>query len=107
MSTFYRQYTISSPKCLPSVSTYCVGQFLYILYIVYKCIKIGLYLQDIVLKLVEARGIEPLSENLSIHLSPSAVYRFRLTAVSLHSTPANWRAVSVDSDSSAVRDAPA
>ena len=52
MSTFYRQYTISSPKCLPSVSTYCVGQFLYILYIVYKCIKIGLYLQDIVLKLV-------------------------------------------------------
>lgn len=26
--------------------------------------------------LVEARGIEPLSENPSIHLSPSAVYRF-------------------------------
>ena len=39
--------------------------------------------------LVEPRGIEPLSENPSIHLSPSAVYRFRLTAVSLPDAPAN------------------
>ena len=56
---------------------------------------------------VEARGIEPLSENLSIRLSPSAVYRFCLAAASLCSAPANWRAASVDSSSSAVRDAPA
>ena len=66
-----------------------MGTFLNILYIVYNDIKIGLHLQDIVLKLVEARGIEPLSENPSIHLSPSAVYRFRLTAVSLPDAPAN------------------